>query len=293
MANKRSISKEQWGLVIFILALVFVRVGYSLLSEAGLRQSAALFIGLPAALAILISLTPRPRSVTGMILKGLTIVLFMSGILLLEGLVCIIMAAPLFYGVGIAIGLAVDFVNEKGPRTFILLPILLMSLEGTSEALSFNRHETVTVQQRVSASSEEIEDALAREPDFDEALPPFLQLGFPRPVYAHGSGLQPGDLRTIGFAVGRQGPYEMVLEVVESRPGFAEFRVVRDDTPVSGWLRLEQSTVKWEGSADGESTLSWTMEYERELDPAWYFAPMQRYAVELAAEYLIEAVATP
>jgi hypothetical protein len=39
--------------------------------------------------------------------------------------------------------------------------------------------------------------------------------------------------------------------------------------------------------------VTWTLRYRRGLDPAWYFGPWERYAVRLAAAYLIESVATP
>ena len=45
---------------------------------------------------------------------------------------------------------------------------------------------------------------------------------------------------------------------------------------------------------DAETTqVTWRIDSERRLDPAWYFAPWQRYAVGLSAEYLIDTVATP
>ena len=39
--------------------------------------------------------------------------------------------------------------------------------------------------------------------------------------------------------------------------------------------------------------MRWTLRYRRLLDPAWYFGPWERYAVRLAAGYLIDTVATP
>ena len=37
----------------------------------------------------------------------------------------------------------------------------------------------------------------------------------------------------------------------------------------------------------------WTLHYTRGLDPEWYFGPLERYAVRLAAGYLIDNLATP
>jgi hypothetical protein len=59
------------------------------------------------------------------------------------------------------------------------------------------------------------------------------------------------------------------------------------------FLDWRESIVRWE-SIDAQTTkVTWTVNYRRGLDPSWYFGPMERYAVHLAAGYLIESVATP
>ena len=297
MTEDRRINRAQWMLATLILTLALGRVAYGALLDHDLRQTAALFIGLPAFLAMVLVLTPKAKTVVGATVKGMTIAMLMSGIFLLEGFVCILMAAPLFYTVGILIALIVQLRRKKRDQRrtlgILMLPLMLMSLEGTSGALSFNRAETVTVREQVRAAPAQIEAALASEPEFELALPFYLRLGFPRPVYARGGGLDPGDTRTIGFAVGNQPPTELTLQVVESGPGFVRFRMVGDRTPVAEWLRMEQAVVEWHEIGSGQSVVSWTINYQRELDPAWYFGPMERYAVGLAAEYLIATVATP
>ena len=46
-------------------------------------------------------------------------------------------------------------------------------------------------------------------------------------------------------------------------------------------------------SAGRGSRVSWSLRYRRELDPAWYFGPWERYGVGLAAGYLIDNLAAP
>ena len=59
------------------------------------------------------------------------------------------------------------------------------------------------------------------------------------------------------------------------------------------FLSWQESRVRWEAIDGARTRVTWTVRYSRDLDPAWYFGPMQRAAVYLAAGYLIEAVATP
>ena len=94
------ISARQWTLAFVILALGAGHLGYRLSVAHRLEQTAALFIGLPMIIGMLLALTPRAKSVTGMICKTMTIALVMSGLVLGEGFICILMAAPLFYLVG-------------------------------------------------------------------------------------------------------------------------------------------------------------------------------------------------
>ena len=67
------ISASQWGLAGLIIALAVGMTSYEFLAKGGLSQTAALFVGLPALIAVTLALTPGAKSVTGMILKGLTI----------------------------------------------------------------------------------------------------------------------------------------------------------------------------------------------------------------------------
>lgn len=70
------------------------------------------------------------------------------------------------------------------------------------------------------------------------------------------------------------------------------FTTVTDTSRVADWLTWRHSVVRWE--ADGNGTrVSWTVHYERELAPSWYFGPAQWGAVSLSAGYLIDSLATP
>jgi len=297
----------QWKLVFLIIALTLASLLYNALSERGLEQTAALFIGLPALLAIIVALTPKAKSITGMILKGLTIALLMSGIFLREGFICILMAAPLFYLVGGLIGWAITYFRhtqaedgrtDKKIYGFILLPFLLLSLEGVLAGLSFERAETVIVTQVVAAGAGEVEQSLSQPPRFDQPLPFYLRLGFPRPVAGSGAGLATGDRRIIQFS-GPQGFYgagpagALALTVVERTANQVRFQINADASKIAHWLSWQETEVRWVALDPDHTQVTWTLHYQRELDPAWYFGPWERYAVQLTGAYLIDTLATP
>jgi len=294
---RRRITREQWTLAAIILALAVAGVLYRIFVAKGLEQTAALFIGLPAVLAIILALTPQAKSATGVIMKTMTIALLMSGPILGEGFICIIMAAPLFYLVGAIVGLLIDRARAKEKsvalHAVLLLPLLLSSLEGTTPTLSFPRHEQVTVRKVVDGSPADVERALAQSPVFDEELPPFLRLKFPLPVSASGEGLVLDAERRIHFAGGEGKPGDLTLRITEREPSAVTFAAQSDTSHIAHWLTWRSSHVAWRAVAVGRTEVEWTITYDRELDPAWYFAPWERYATRRAADYLIDTLATP
>lgn len=300
----RRINAAQWSVAAVIGAIVAFVIGYELLSLGGLKQTAALFIGLPGLLAIVITLAPRARSATGMAVKGITIALLVSGIFLGEGIICVIMMAPIFYGIGILIGVIIDAalavgrdrrgrVSEIRLRCWILAPLLLLSLEGVAPALSWPRGGSVTRTAVVHATPAEVAEALAAAPRFDRTLPLYLRLGFPRPVGATGEGLEVGDERVIRFEAMGAADGELRLVVSRREPQRVVFDAVADGTTISRWLRWRSAEVTWAADGGGATEVTWRLEYDRLLDPVWYFGPWQRYAVGLAADHLIETAATP
>jgi hypothetical protein len=294
--DKEKIGSAQWWLVALIVAFMVGAVLYRVLMHQGLGHSAAMFLGIPAVLAILLALTPKAKTVTGGILKGITLALLIIAPLLGEGYLCILVASPLFYLVGIVIGVFVDRLRRSRNATLSCLALVLlpMSLEGVIPELSFNRSQTVEVTSIVNAPADAVEHQLALSPDITTRLPEALRIGFPRPLKAWGNGLQIGAIRTIHFA-GAEGdpPGNLIMRVTARQPGFARFEAVRDDSKLTQWIAWNSSEVQWKQLDAAHTRVTWCVQFNRQLDPAWYFTPLERAAVYEATKYLIEANATP
>ncbi len=266
---------------------------YRLLVVGHLEQSALMFIGLPTVLAILLGALPAAKSATGMIVKGVTLFLLLLGILYIEGFICILMASPFFYAIGIVIGLIIDVTKSRREwnnrfRIIVIPTLLLMSLEGVTGILSFPRDETVTVSRKLKLSPAETRAILAQGPDFDlKELPGFLKLGFPMPTEITGSGLETGDTWRIHFAGGEGKPGDLTAKVTESTEDHIRVECVSDTSHIAHWLAWEEADWKLEPT-DGGTTVMLTMRYRRLLDPAWYFKPIERHGVRKAGEYFLE-----
>jgi hypothetical protein len=290
------IKPAQWGIIALVVVFTAGALLYRLLLHEHLGQTAAMFMGIPSVLAILLALTPKAKSAIGGIVKGITLALLIVAPLLGEGYVCILIASPLFYVVGVLVGVLVDWLQNRRKTTLSCVALLLlpMCLEGVIPALTFNRAQAVEVTRVVNTSTNAVEEELERSPVVKTKLPPFLRIGFPRPLEAHGEGLRVGATRTIHFA-GAEGdpPGDLVMRVSERRAGYVRFETVSDGSKLTQWLRWDSSEVEWRAIDAAHTEVTWRVHFERELDPAWYFVPWERFAVHEAAKFLIEANATP
>jgi hypothetical protein len=286
-------TRAQW--IVIALCLVSWAIsaaGYRVLMFAQLGHSSLMFMGIPTVLAIMLCLAPPAKSITGGIMKSITFALLIIAPLLGEGYLCILFASPIFYMLGAIIGAFADTARAKRRATLGCVAILLLPicLEGVTPQWSFNRTQTVAATAIVAASADQVEQALAQSPDVHTPLPRFLSIGFPRPIWARGQGLHPGDTRTIHFT-GAEGdpPGDLTMRITASRPGLVHFQTVSDTSKLTQWIAWRSSQVEWRAIDATHTQVTWTIQFDRQLDPAWYFAPWERFAVRDAAQYLLHA----
>ena len=132
-------SSAEKKFVITVLVLALVSISYRLLMDSGYGKSSALYVGIPALLAIGLSFLPNPRTITGSILLWTTLSMLAVGVLALEGLICILVALPFFLAIGFIVGIFIDRARARQDlaKTRLSLTIVLafLSLEGTNENL--------------------------------------------------------------------------------------------------------------------------------------------------------------
>ena len=300
MTRARTGSSATRTLAACIIALAVASVAYRIVASRHLQHSSLVFIGIPALLALAL-LAVQPRTSVGTINKTIAIALCMSGIVFGEGFVCILMASPLFFLVGTIVGKvrqrsAASSESDSAAASRWRHGIVLLApfcLEGVVPHYEWSREETVSVSREVLASADAVRASLASPMRFDQPLPAFLQLGFPVPGRTGGAGLAVGDRRSVELVHGDHHPGTLLLEITRSEPGQVHFAALSDDSYVTHWLAWRSAEVEWREIAPGRTRVTWTLRYARRLDPAFYFKPLERYGVSLAAEYLTETLTTP
>ncbi|GAA4723453.1 hypothetical protein GCM10023198_55380 [Promicromonospora umidemergens] len=285
------------------LALFAAMLAAKLLGSADAQQTALFYVGIPAVIALTVILTARPRSAVGTALATTTVGLALAGPLLDEGVVCLVIAAPLFYGVAAIIGGLVQKSRNHRGRAVAVAPLLLVLLaEGVGGFSLLPRDDAGTATVVVQATPEQVAAALAAQPSYGDFEEPFLRsVPFPEPVSATGDGLRVGDERHVTFTPRRSlgigaetTPRAMSLRITRSQVSDAGGRLrfdVTNDTTLSRWMDLHAADVTWEAVGADRTRVTWSLRYTRTFDPSWYFGPLQRYATDLASEYLIETFA--
>lgn len=309
--QERRISTAQIRLAGFIVVLAVVNIAYRLVYASGASQTAALYVGVPTLLAVGLALLPRSKSATGMILKGSTLAVLIACVVLPEGLLCLLFVLPLIGLIGVIVGGAIDAARRRnrrqGPTLMMVgLPLMLLSFEGVVGS-PFDAHDAVESSVVVETSTSEVVAALAATPTFDAEMPTFLTIGFNRPVSATGSGVALGDERSIEFTGGSHDDHplrvfglsgersvdhhsHMHLTVVESTEGRLVLSIDHDTTMLARWVDLERAVVTWEPVDDHHTRVTWRLEYRRLLYPTLYFAPLQRFGMSEAADYLLDSI---
>ena len=288
---KPSIYSSARTILITLATVVSACVLYLLLDKLELKHSAALFIGIPVYISIVLAASTGTRHLTLKVLLGLSAGLIASFLYLNEGSFCVPMTAPLFLLSGLVISYSFIHLKKSSySQTAYFIPVLLLmllALEGTSSFTSANRNELISITKESSLSPKQIKHALTQTRQFKQ-LPVLLSWGFPQPQSVTGSGSNTGDIRSIYFSGGEGEPGTTTFTVSHTDKNSIEYSLLTDESHISHWLEWETSKVSWKMLESGNTLISWDITYKRKLDPSWYFAPLQNYAVKLVAESLID-----
>lgn len=232
-------------------------------------------------------------------LLATVIVMLASSALLFEGFICVIMAAPIYiFFAMLAIGLTphkADPDRFKKSDVFrvsiVPLLVIIISVEGITDTTSFPREEVITRTQMLDITPEEIHANLAQPVHLDAKRSAFLSI-FPLPERVDAPKFEQGATHTAYFTYRRWGftnvhKGETRLHMKTVQPLLIETQVSKDTSYFSHYLTIHGTRIEMTPQANGKTEVSLTIKYRRELDPAWYFGPMQRRAIGESADYLL------
>ena len=300
--KNRGLTIRQWRQLGFVFVLGVIGIFAHTLRSKELFDSAALYVGLPFLLALGMCILPKAKSHVGATFKGITIAILLAFPVLQEGVICMLMASPLLYIVGLLLAWSNDRHKKKQKGSKLQLAavtsvLALASIEGVHEKTSFPRNNTAEYSQVLEASIGDVRKKLASTPDFKETRPVYMRI-FPLAVKTSGSGLNVGDERKLDYIYKKwiftnEKSGSTVFRITESTGNYIRFDIPHDKSYLSSYLTWQSSEVFLIPINENRTKVTWRLSYTRKLDPVWYFGPMQHHYVTQAAKALVDNVANP
>ena len=299
--------KHKPRMILILITIAIASLGVRALFEYDFHESALLYVGVPFAIALLLILVRSPAdeiSLSRMHLNKLIdafIIMLGSSVVLFEGFVCVAMFMPIYLIVLLLVMIA-DYFSQRarakgrGSLSMHVFPLVIAfsAFEGVGPQLSLDRNEQVSVTRVVQASIADIKNNLQQPMDLQTSRPWFLHL-FPMPYDIKAGTLSVGDVHEIHFRYYRwfvTNVHEghMSLEISQVERNRIQTRFLEDTSYFSNYLRLKGTEILLDEIDPKNTRVTLRIDFERTLDPYWYFSPVSRYGVRKTAEFLITEV---
>jgi len=286
--------------LLAVVGLAFVPM--YMLEVWELYHSALLYVLVPYCVSIAITLFrsyDEPSTVfkryLSHCLTALTVLLGTS-LLVGEGFICIIFFAPI-YLIVVSITywtMAISKRRQNGRKYALVLPVIIVALaaEGTTASLSMPRYTSVEVSRTTSLSVEEVKANIAKPFSLEKQRHWLISI-FPMPYRIEAGSLSVGDIHTVYTRYHRwfvtnthEGRSDLLIESVESNR--IRTKVLSDSTYFSTYLSGTGTEINLIEEQNGDTTIQLTLFYRRNLDPAWYFHPLQKFGVSKMGELIID-----
>jgi hypothetical protein len=297
--------KKYWLFVLGSIALSSLVI--RLLIHYEFDTTALLYVGVPTLIAFsLISFTKAGDNKSWKMrywnqLRTSLIIMLGSSVILFEGFLCVVMFMPIYFGI-ILIAFIIEYIHhafkdhKNGIAPVHLLPVILLisSLEGVTPQLSFERYNEVSVTKTIDINIQQIKKNLQQPIVLGSDMPGFLSL-FPMPYDINAETLTEGDIHRSYFRYHRwfiTNTHEGYMDIKLAKVGenYIQTEILEDSSYLSHYLTLHGTLIEMEAVSNIKTRVTLTVSYDRVLDPAWYFGPLERFGVEQTAGYLIDKV---
>ncbi|MEM7366394.1 MAG: hypothetical protein AAF525_20460 [Pseudomonadota bacterium] len=298
------------GVLIYLLTLVIAGALMGILLGSSLGHSALTYVGVPWLVSLMVVLLLQKGRFDSIWLSFfifgfyLVTILLLVSILTSEGFICVLFFIPIYLMIGFVMFLVyalvqiVGAVHRRWLKRFqtVVFPavVLVLSMEGTHEALTFDRWNHVYAETETHLTEAELLRNLNQPIDLNKDRGWLLGI-FPMPYEIETSDLSPGAVHVVRMRYHRwfvtnthEGEVHLLIKTVS--PDEVTTEVLFDSSYVSTYLSLTGTSIRFDEIEGGRLRVSLAMTYRRNLDPAWYFQPIQRFAVKQFADFLLREV---
>ncbi len=296
---------RKWMTFLFICGAAALALRFLLDSRFG--QSTLVYLLVPFVLSLAIYYFVPSATGDSTIARYLnhmrimTVAFLLTSAFLFEGFICVLMFMPIYYVV-VSIGfLVAGLASKKKPdhrdtfKAYALPAVfLVMVSEGLFPATTIPREQSVSYTAYSPLSIDQLKANMAQPVTFDAQRNWFLEL-FPLPDQIEAASLGEGDVHRLHFTYRRwlvtnshRGEMHIRIAKVGEREIATE--IIRNDSYLASYLQVHGTNIHFAPAAEGGTNIRLEVRSRRLLDPAWYFAPMQRFATKQSARFFIETI---
>ena len=279
-------------------AAAFGLGGFLLLRDNTGAMGGVLFLLLPLASGFATALVARRRNI--LIASLIVGVLICAAVLLAtgkEGLLCVLMAAPLL-GVGLALGAVAGYLFRRfvlnrfrnpGILSLLVLLVAPLFLVGANSAEEPSRRtprtETIINALVVDASPETAWKVIKSMDSVHASKPLLMKLGLPVPTSCVLQKEAVGGKRTCYFDSG------YIEETITEwdPPSSMKVAITATNLPGIHWLTFKEASYEIK-KENGRTVITRSTTIVSRLSPAWYWQRLESLGVETEHEYLFEQV---
>lgn len=282
-------ARGAWTAAIFVS--VVLALAYGTLGQAQLKQTTALFVGLPVLLGLLTAHLTHARSLFGQVVRTNILFLAVTAPLLGEGSICLLMAAPLFIAISLGVAWIYFRLSRRSRYTHTSAMLLLPLALGAAEKHTDVRQpalQAVVTKTVVQAPAAALVRAMQTTSPIARNTSAFLGLGFPLPSAYDNDGQR----ARIDFRMADRDVGSWMLDVTKTPMG-VHFSVREDTSKIGTWIALQDSRAEVRTANDGTVFIEQVTRFRTRLAPHDYFEPFERWAMaeahQLAANSWVEA----
>ncbi len=295
-----------WKYLLLIVGISTLTIRTLLDSEFG--KGTLLYIAIPFAISVALAFftkvsdgtTIRKQYVNHM--RLMTIIFLATSVILFEGFVCMLMFMPIYYLIASLTFLFRWLSRDKSDDSldnifkvsaFPVLVLLLVS-EGMIPATTVERASTATFVAESPLSIAKLQANMAAPITFSSGRHWFLRL-FPLPDSVQAGSLNEGDVHHMAFTYKRwiwtnTHKGQMDVTIAKVTPEHIQTKITRNDSYLNSYMEIDGTDVRFTPLANGGTRVALTVRYERLLDPAWYFGPMQNLAAKQSAKQFLRDI---
>ncbi len=293
-------------IILIMLLIAVASITIRLLIDTAYGKSAVLYVGIPfciASVLVLLRSTDENPSWAKRYLNHTVdafIVMFVTSIILFEGFICVLMFMPIYLIVIVTAfiihAIVRRFSSTKDKIGVSILPLLVLgsALEGTTPILSTDRVEIVEVSRVIDLGINEIKQNLTEPIALQKQRHWFLEI-FPMPHLVNAGSINPGDIHEVHFKYYRwfvtnlhEG--RMLLRISTNDQDGITTTFLDDTSYISNYMNLRGTEISFNAITEHRTQISLKIEFERTLDPYWYFSPLERFGIEKTCELVLDEI---